>query len=108
MNDVVFRIQVASAADVGALSEFGARTFYESFAADNSAEDMEKHLASAWHPDHQRREILDPSIVTLLARDPAGVLAGFAQVRDGVAPDRIETQRPVELWRFYVDKPWQG
>jgi ribosomal protein S18 acetylase RimI-like enzyme len=106
MND--FEISAATAADVDALTEFGARTFYESFGADNTAEDMVKHLSSAWHPDLQRREILDESIDTLLARDTHGALAGFAQVRDKIAPEGVATTRPVELWRFYVDKPWQG
>jgi ribosomal protein S18 acetylase RimI-like enzyme len=110
MNDIAnhFEIRTATADDVATFTEFGARTFYESFGADNSPEDMAKHLASAWHPDLQRREILDASIDTLLARDSQGALAGFAQVRDGVAPESVAMSRPVELWRFYVDRPWQG
>jgi diamine N-acetyltransferase len=108
MNDISFDIRSASVDDVSALTEFGARTFFESFGADNTAEDMARHLASAWHPDLQRREILDASIDTLLARDSQGTLAGFAQLRDRAAPEGIETSRPVELWRFYVDRPWQG
>jgi ribosomal protein S18 acetylase RimI-like enzyme len=103
-----FEILAAVEADTVPFAEFGARTFYESFIADNTPEDMEKHLATAWHPDLQRREILDPTIDTLLARDSRGVLAGFAQVRDKIAPEGIATQQPIELWRFYVDKPWHG
>ena len=103
-----FTIGRAVEADVGALTEFGARTFYESFIADNTEEDMAKHLASAWKPDLQRGEILDPTIDTLLARDSRGALAGFAQVRDKIAPEGIDTLQPIELWRFYVDQPWQG
>jgi ribosomal protein S18 acetylase RimI-like enzyme len=103
-----FEIQTGTVADVAALTEFGARTFFESFAVDNTPDDIAKHLASAWHPDLQRREILDASIDTLLARDSQGTLAGFAQLRDNVAPGGVATTRPVELWRFYVDKPWQG
>jgi diamine N-acetyltransferase len=110
MNDSTnnFEIRAATVADAGVLAEFGARTFFETFAADNTPEDMEKHLASAWHPDLQRGEILDGAIDTLLAWDPAGALAGFAQVRNGHAPTCVSTRKPVELKRFYVDKPWQG
>ncbi len=61
------RIRRATSDDAAALAEFGARTFYEAFAADNTAEDMTKHLASAWGPDLQRAEIADPA-----ARYPAG------------------------------------
>jgi ribosomal protein S18 acetylase RimI-like enzyme len=110
MNEIADRFDICTATpdDVSALTEFGARTFHDSFSAENTAEDMAKHLASAWHPDLQRREILDKSIDTLLARDPQGALAGFAQLRDQAAPEGVATTRPVELWRFYVDRPWQG
>jgi ribosomal protein S18 acetylase RimI-like enzyme len=108
MNDANFEIRVGTEADVTALTEFGARTFRESFGKDNTVEDMEKHLTAAWREDLQRAEILDPALDTLLARDARGVLAGFAQLRDKRAPKDVTTSMPVELWRFYVDKPWQG
>ena len=108
MNDTsTIRIRKAEAGDAPALTEFGARTFYESFAADNTAEDMSKHLASSWQPDLQRREILDPALDTLLA-EVGGALAGFAMVREGKTPPGVTMVKPVELWRFYVDKAWQG
>jgi diamine N-acetyltransferase len=109
MNDSGYEIEIrrATEADAAALAEFGARTFYESFAADNTPEDMSKHLASAWHPDLQRREILDPALDTLLAVC-GDAFAGFAMVRAGKDPPGVAASNPIELWRFYVDKPWQG
>ena len=103
------RMQIAPATveHAAELAEFGARTFYETFAADNTAEDMRLHLASAWSPDLQRAELMNPRIDTLLAR-VAGALAGFAQLRAGHAPPSVATVAPVELLRFYIDKPWQG
>jgi ribosomal protein S18 acetylase RimI-like enzyme len=105
---VSFEIRKATLSDATALTEFGARTFSETFAADNTTEDMSKHLASAWQPDLQRREIADASLDTLLAWDSSGALAGFAQLRDKHAPACVPTRAAVELERFYVDKPWQG
>lgn len=101
------QIRRATVGDAAALAEFGARTFFETFAKDNTAEDMRLHLESAWGPPLQRAEILDERIDTLLACD-SGALAGFAQLRTGHAPAGIATVQPVELLRFYVDKPWQG
>ena len=101
-------IRRATVDDAAALAEFGARTFFETFAKDNAAEDMRLHLASAWAPALQRAEILDAEIDTLLACDAGGGLAGFAQLRAGHAPADVATVQPVELLRFYVDKPWQG
>lgn len=37
-----------------------------------------------------------------------GALAGYAQVRPGLPPSCITATRPIELWRFYVARPWQG
>jgi ribosomal protein S18 acetylase RimI-like enzyme len=101
-------IRRATAEDAAALAEFGARTFVETFAADNTDEDMRLHLAAAWAPELQRAEILDASLDTLLACDSRGTLAGFAQLRAAHAPAGITMVNPVELKRFYVDKPWQG
>jgi GNAT superfamily N-acetyltransferase len=69
---------------------------------------MAKHLASAWSPGLQREEIDDPRLDTLLAIDGAGRFAGFAQLHAGRAPDCVATHNPVELKRFYVDRPWHG
>ena len=101
-------IRHATVGDAEALAEFGARTFYETFAKDNTAEDMRLHLASAWAPALQRAEILDATFDTLLAWESGGRLAGFAQLRTGPGPAGIVTARPVELLRFYVGQPWQG
>ena len=109
MNDVaVVKIRRATTEDATSLAEFGARTFYETFAGDNTPEDMARHLVSAWNPELQRAEINDPRLDTLLAIDSHGHFAGFAQLQDGRAPDCVATQKPVELKRFYVDRPWQG
>jgi diamine N-acetyltransferase len=102
------QIRRAGVADAEALAEFGARTFFETFAADNRPDDMALHLASAWHPDIQRAEIEDAGLDTLIACDAGGRLAGFAQLRAATPPAGIVVTKPFELKRFYVDKPWQG
>lgn len=103
-----FAIRPAELSDAVALAEFGARTFYETFAADNTAEDMRLHLASAWSPQLQRAEIADPALDTLLACADDGALAAFAQLLVDSAPAALPTVRAIELKRFYVDSPWHG
>ena len=109
MNDPTqqFEIRQATVADAAVLAEFGARTFRDTFAKDNTPEDMDRHLAATWHPDLQRAEIQDESLDTLLAWS-GNALAGFAQVRDRHGPECVPTRQPIELKRFYVDMPWQG
>jgi ribosomal protein S18 acetylase RimI-like enzyme len=98
----------ASNEQAAKLAEFGARTFFESFAAENSEEDMRRHLQSAWSPDKQLGELRDPDIDTLILTDDAGCWLGFAQLRANKISDGVPAQGSLELWRFYVDKPFHG
>jgi diamine N-acetyltransferase len=99
----------AVAADAATLAELGARTFYESFAADNTPEDMRRHLESQFSPSLQLAEIGDPALDTLLVRDAStGDAIAFAQVRAGKITDGVPATGSIELWRFYVDKAWHG
>ena len=107
-HDAPLRIRRATAADAEALAEIGARTFSDTFAADNTPGDMKLFLESTWSPDLQRAEILDADLDTLLACDASGAIAGFAQLRAAHPPTGIVVRAPVELKRFYVDKPWHG
>jgi ribosomal protein S18 acetylase RimI-like enzyme len=90
------------------LAEFGARTFFESFAADNTEEDMRRHLESAWSPEKQLAELRNPDIDTLILADQADRWLGFAQLRAYQVSDGVPEHGSIELWRFYVDKPFHG
>lgn len=93
--------------DATALADLAARTFQDAFGADNRPEDMALHVASAYGTTQQRRELADPDITTLLA-DVDRRLAGYAQLRPGEPPACVTGESPIELWRFYVDRPWHG
>jgi ribosomal protein S18 acetylase RimI-like enzyme len=101
------RIRRAAPGDAAALAELGARTFRDAFEADNTPEDMALYLASNYGPDLQSAELRDDRITTLLAEEESR-LAGYSQLRDGPAPDCVSAPRPIELWRFYVERTWQG
>lgn len=98
----------ATLADAARLADFGARTFREAFAADNTAEDMQSHLAASFSPAKQRLEIQDPAIDTLLLVDATDRWLGFAQLRAGSSAPGTPAEGSIELWRFYVDRPWHG
>jgi GNAT superfamily N-acetyltransferase len=100
-------IRRATVADAAVVAEFGARTFADTFGADNRPEDMAAHLAATFGVPQQTAELSDPNYVTLLAH-AGGALAGFAQVRRKRAPPCVQGPAPVELHRIYVDRPWQG
>lgn len=94
-------------ADAATLAELGARTFRDSFAADNRPEDMEAFLAAHYRPEIQAAELQDPRNLYLLA-EISKVPAGFALLRDGVRARGVTGERPLNLARLYVDKPFIG
>jgi ribosomal protein S18 acetylase RimI-like enzyme len=102
-----FTIRRGTPADAGALSRFAERTFRDAFAADNRPQNLEQYVSRAYGRAQQTLELSDPRIVTLLLED-AGALAGYAQLRGGEPPTCVSGPAPLELWRFYVDRPWQG
>lgn len=104
---IATRIRRASAADAAALAALAERTFRDTFAAVNTAQNMATHAAASYGADKQRAEIESERIRTLLV-ECDGSLAAYAQLRIGVAPECVNADRAVELWRFYIDRDWIG
>jgi GNAT superfamily N-acetyltransferase len=101
-------IRRAGAADAEALAAFGERTFRETYGAVNTPANTDNYVRGAYGSATQMAELGDPKITTLVAVDPEGALAGFAQLRmDRPVPSRGAAPA-TELWRFYVDRPWHG
>jgi GNAT superfamily N-acetyltransferase len=100
-------IRRATLADAPLISALGVETFVTSFGAQNTPENLAKHLANAFGEEIQTRELTDPSITYLIA-ELNGRTAGYAQVRDGEAPECVTGAAPVEVRRFYVLHDFHG
>jgi ribosomal protein S18 acetylase RimI-like enzyme len=100
-------IRRAAPGDAASLAVFAARTFRETFEADNTAEDLALYLEANYSPERQGAELRDPGVVTLIAEDGRRV-AAYAQLREGRAPECVAGTAPIEIRRFYVDQAWQG
>jgi diamine N-acetyltransferase len=101
----VFSIRKAVDADAETLAELGVRTFQETFAKDNTPEDMTLYLAEHFGGGLQRAELEDASVLFLLLEAEARPV-GYVKLRRGVANAR--GRKPLEVCRFYVDRPWHG
>jgi ribosomal protein S18 acetylase RimI-like enzyme len=101
-------VAAATDRDAAPLAELAARTFFEAFAADNDPDDMRQHLEKTYTPERHLEEIRNPAIDTLLMRIGGGAPVAYAQLRSGTVSDGMLADGSVELWRFYVDQPWQG
>jgi GNAT superfamily N-acetyltransferase len=101
------RIRRGTLADAPLIASVGADTFATSFGAQNTPENLAKHLASAFGIDIQQRELADPAVTYLIA-EQNGRTAGYAQVREGDAPSCVAGASPVEVRRFYVLPEFHG
>ncbi|GGE97934.1 GNAT family N-acetyltransferase [Hymenobacter cavernae] len=104
------RITIAkrTAAVAAQLAAFGRQTFYDTFAADNTPEDMAAYLEESFGEEKQLAELQDPNTVFLLAQMQQE-LVGSAKLRFGsnlgLAPGKAaDTQ--VEISRLYVRQDW--
>lgn len=93
--------------DAALLAELGARTFSETFAADNTPEDMAAYLASAFTPTQQAAELADSDSVYRIA-ETNGVAVGYAMLRFGDVPESVKGRKPIELVRLYVSRTSLG
>jgi len=107
INSLTLLIRRGRGDDAGLLSELGARTFFETFAADNSPENMATYLAAAFNPEQQAAELADPHSSIHIA-EANGVAVGYAMLRSGNVPERETADKPIELVRLYVERESLG
>lgn len=103
----VAHIRTATEDDALNLSVLAKQTFIDTFAADNSEENMRQHCDATYSEAMQRDEIDDPNRLTLLATHE-GHLIGFVQLRWANTPDCVPAKSAGELQRLYVDRDWHG
>lgn len=93
--------------DAELLSELGARTFSETFGADNTPEDMAAYIATSFSLAGMEAELND-SRSTFLVAEIDGVAVGYARLLAGDVSESVEGDRPIELVRLYVSAEWHG
>lgn len=99
-----------SAATAAQLAALGRQTFHETFAAQNSPEDMAAYLDAHFSPEAQLAELQDADTIFLLAQMVQEVV-GYAKLRLhstlGLEPDKTPEDR-LEVERLYVLEDWIG
>src|ERR1043166_4203785 len=100
-------IRYATATDAVLLAEFGLQTFSDTFAADNTPENMNAYLSVAFGPDKQAAEIADPTS-TFRLREINDVLVGYARLHASETPAEVTGPLPIEIGRLYAAKEWIG
>lgn len=101
------KIRHATKGDAALLAELGAKTFSDTFAADNRPEDMADYLASAFTTQKLTAELSDPFSTFLIAVSGQDTI-GYAKLYRGQAPACVSGNSPIELARLYVVRDWIG
>lgn len=100
-------IRRATPADSDLLADIGRETFHDTFAPDNTADDMAQYLGRAFGPGRQAEELADPSSAFLIA-ELGTTPVGYARLRWATTHNVVPGTRLLEIARFYVRRPWLG
>lgn len=100
-------IRTATTTDADLLADLARRTFEETFAPDNTPEDMVSYLDTNFNVAQLTTELADPASKFFIA-EVNRVAAGYARLHAGEVPSEIEGVNPLELVRLYVSREWLG
>ena len=100
-------LRPAVPADAEALAALAARTFQETFGADNRPEDMADYIQRAYSVRRLSEELCAKDQRIFVAEHDHALVA-FAQLRLGPPPSCVTSPTPIELQRLYLDRPWHA
>ena len=94
-------IRYGTTDDAEMLSQLGAKTFYDTFAKDNTPEDMDVHLKKSFSSEIQFNELSAPENIFLII-EAEGNPIGFAQLIMDSREETIKGVRTLEIRRIYA------
>jgi len=100
-------IRYGTTDDARMLSELGARTFYDTFAKDNTRENIAAYLKASFSPDIQFNELSESDVIFLIA-ESGGVPIGYAKLILNSTADAIRGMQPLEIRRIYASQEYLG
>lgn len=89
------------------LQHISKQTFYETFAAVNTAENMEKYLTEGYSLTKLTSEINDPNVGFYFAKSDQEIM-GYLKINSGQAQTELRDENALEIERIYVLKQFQG
>ena len=100
-------IRYATKDDAALIADISRQTFYDTFAADNTPEDMEKFLGEQFTKGRLMLEVGSAENEFLLAYKNDAV-AGYVKLREGKVPAELKGRHTIEIARLYVLKEFIG
>ena len=94
-------IRLATAEDASMLAELSRRTFYDTFAAQNTPENMEKFMNEQFTHEALMKEVGEPSNIFIIA-EAGNEVAGYARLRESAPPPSLDDLPSIEIARIYA------
>jgi diamine N-acetyltransferase len=94
-------IRFATPADASLIADLSRRTFYDSFAADNTKENMDKFMGERFTNELLMAEVGAPGNIFILAYR-MGEIAGYARLRENNQPPELAGFSTLEVARIYA------
>lgn len=100
-------IRYGTTDDANMLAEFGAKAFYDSFAKNNTEENIRLYLKRTYSPEIQLRELSNPGVVFLIA-EIEGNAVGYVKINLNSRDNSIKGAKTIEIERIYAAKEHIG
>ncbi len=97
----------ATEQDAALIAEISRETFYDSFAAQNTAEDMALFMEQQFATELLIKEVTDKANIFFLTFSGA-TPAGYIKLKPGTHPEIKDTTAALEICRFYARKTFIG
>jgi len=94
-------IRTADEDDAALIADLSRRTFYETFAAQNTKADMEKFMEEQFSREQLMEQVSEPGNIFLLAFMD-DLPAGYARLKESDNPASLGTLNAMEISRIYV------
>lgn len=86
------------------------RLFVQAYGATHPEPELSRYLARSFSSEFFAEQIAGPDSAVLLALTESGASCAYAHLRltTGPLPADVQSDRAVEIVRFYVDSVWHG
>jgi ribosomal protein S18 acetylase RimI-like enzyme len=101
------RLRYATIDDAALIADISQQTFYDTFAADNTPEDMAKFMNEQFTKGRLMLEVGTSDNIFLLAYNDEKV-AGYVKIREGKKLPALDGKASMEIARLYVVKDFIG
>ncbi|HMR83583.1 MAG TPA: GNAT family N-acetyltransferase [Niabella sp.] len=93
--------------DIEALQKTGRQTFYETFAAVNTEENMTQYLEEKFSIEKLTAELNDKNSLFYFAVSGNNII-GYLKLNTGPSQTELQDDKAIEIERIYVQQAYQG